>query len=464
MEENFKKRNEEKELVKKYESFRENKEAFYFTSDEYESIIQTYLDNNKHRKALKATNLAIEQYPYAVEFMVLKAQVYSNLQEYGIAIDILEKAGNLHPGDSDIFLIKGNIQILNGDINDALASFNRALEQSDDKDEIYYSIGLAYQNRGDYKEAISYFKRSLEENLNNENALYELAYCLDVTGELETSISYYKEFIDKDPYSEYAWFNLGIVYNKLEKYEDSINAYEYCLAIDEKYSSAYFNMGNSLMMLKKYEQGLNAFKTTLELEGPTPEIYFSIGSVYEQMEQYDLAIRYYRKSTKLDQFYDEAWYCTGICLGHQNKWYEAVHFFNKALKLSVENADYWMALAEAEYKVGNVVSSIDAYDEVSQLDPGNQEVWKKWSMIYHEQGDHEQAMNIIHDGLEELPDEASLFYQAVIYLIEKGQYKLAFTYLEKGLFLDYEGHTVLYDHFPKLETQKALYKIIQQYK
>jgi hypothetical protein len=73
-------------------------------------------------------------------------------------------------------------------------------------------------------------------------------------------------------------------------------------------------------------------------------------------------------------------------------------------------------------------------------------------------------MEIINDGLEELPKRADLYYRAVIYLIAKGLYKKGFTYLEKALFLDYEGHTVLYDYFPNLETQKALYKIIQQYR
>jgi hypothetical protein len=36
--------------------------------------------------------------------------------------------------------------------------------------------------------------------------------------------------------------------------------------------------------------------------------------------------------------------------------------------------------------------------------------------------------------------------------------------LEAALSLDYDGHVQLFEFFPELEKQKALYKIIQQYK
>jgi hypothetical protein len=36
--------------------------------------------------------------------------------------------------------------------------------------------------------------------------------------------------------------------------------------------------------------------------------------------------------------------------------------------------------------------------------------------------------------------------------------------LENALILDFDGHTALFDFFPKIETQKALYKIIEQFR
>jgi hypothetical protein len=49
-------------------------------------------------------------------------------------------------------------------------------------------------------------------------------------------------------------------------------------------------------------------------------------------------------------------------------------------------------------------------------------------------------------------------------MIAAGKYKDAFIYLENALVLNFENHTVLLEFFPKLQTQKALFKIIDQYR
>jgi hypothetical protein len=51
-----------------------------------------------------------------------------------------------------------------------------------------------------------------------------------------------------------------------------------------------------------------------------------------------------------------------------------------------------------------------------------------------------------------------------VYLINSGKFKEAFNYLENALILDFDGHLTLFEFFPQLETQKALYKIIEQFR
>ena len=154
----------------------------------------------------------------------------------------------------------------------------------------------------------------------------------------------------------------------------------------------------------------------------------------------------------------------GKCLAAQDKWYEAIHFLNRALKLDCENSIYWIKVAEAEYHVGNLVSSLDAYEEASLLDPDNVEILLDWSFVYYEQGEHEKALDIIISALSDIPDEADLYYRATAYLLALGKYKEAYNHLENALILNYEKHTELFEFFPKLETQKALFRIIDQFR
>jgi len=465
MAQEFRKREEEEELIKRYEeSLRKNTPGFY-DIDSYEIIIDHYMAASKFKKALVAVNLAIDQFPFSTELFTIKAQVLSHLKEYEEALVLLEAAKNLHPNDLEIYLSIGSVHSLQGNHEDAITVYEEALSfAEEDHDELYYNIGLSYQSMEKYDKAIECYKKSIEINLAHEGSLYELAFCLDIVGQLDNSIAYYKKFIDEDPYSAAAWYNLGIVCNKLERFEEAIEAYEFALAIDENFASARFNMGNSFMNLERYNEALQEFKKTIEVEGPSPEVYCCIGAAYENLNQYELGLKYFQKATKLDPLYDEAVFGAGSCLEKQEKWYQALHFFNKAIKISNDNPEYWKAAAHAEYKIGNIISSISAYEEASLLGPEDKEIWLNWSFIYHEQGEHEKAAQVLLQGMEELPHEPDFFYRMTAYLIEAGKFKEAMHYLENGLILNFEGHSVLFDFFPKLETQKALFKIIEQYR
>ena len=294
--------------------------------------------------------------------------------------------------------------------------------------------------------------------------LYELSYCLELMGLLETSVSYYQKFIDTDPYSEYAWYNIGIVYNKLKQYENALDAYEFAIAIDDGFSSAHFNIGNTYMNLNQYDKALEAYLIALELEGPGAEIYCNMAAVYEKMEQYEIGIRYYTKASKLDPMYHEAWYGICVCLSLKEKWLDASHFFKKAVKIDIQNASYLRALAEAEYCTGNIVSAIEIYEELGNLDQVEAEVYLDWSRIYYDQGNFLGAISIIEMGLSSTPDDPDYLYRKAVYLLADGKYQESMVILEQALILDFDGHEQIYDFFKELSTQKALFKIIDQFR
>ena len=335
---------------------------------------------------------------------------------------------------------------------------------SEDRDEILYHIGLAYQGLEDFEKATEAYKEAMEFNLNNESVLYELTYCLEIMGALQKSIPYYQKFIDTDPYSEYAWYNMGIVYNKLKQFDKAIDAYEFAVAIDETFSSAHFNMGNTYMNLEKYDKAIASYLLTLEYEGPGPELYCHMGASYEKMGQYEIGIRYYTKASKIDQLYHQAWFGVGTCLAFKENWLEATHFFKKAIKIDPLNETYLNSLAASEYSLGNSVSAIETYEQLSQLESVKPAVWLDWSRIYYDQGDYKKALSVIERGLSETPDESTYLYRKAVYLLAYGRYKEAMVFLEQALILNYDGHAEVYVFFEDLTTQKALFKIIDQYR
>ncbi|HZX73917.1 MAG TPA: tetratricopeptide repeat protein, partial [Cyclobacteriaceae bacterium] len=181
----FRKREEEDELIKRFEESLKKHSADFFDLDAYETIIDHYLFRAKYKKALIAVNLAINLYPFSSELIPLKAQILSHLEKYDEALELLEQAKNLHPHDVEVYLSIGSILALQSKYDEAIDRYEEALTfAEEDVDEIHYNIGLAYQSTEKYDEAIASYKRAIELNINHEGALYELAFCLDVVGQL----------------------------------------------------------------------------------------------------------------------------------------------------------------------------------------------------------------------------------------------------------------------------------------
>ncbi len=218
------------------------------------------------------------------------------------------------------------------------------------------------------------------------------------------------------------------------------------------------------MNLGLFEKAEGCYRETLKYEEATADTFCHLGASLEKQDRLPEAIKEYRAAIKLDALWDEAWYGIGVCLSESGKWPEALPFLQKAVKLDDQNGEYYLALAETEYKMGNVLSSIEAFEKAAEVDADNPDVYLTWSLVPFDQGDFSRANDIVQMGISDLPAEADLYYRSVVYLIHAGQYRESLIQLEAALSLDYDAHVQLFEFFPELEKQKALYKIIQQYK
>jgi len=144
--------------------------------------------------------------------------------------------------------------------------------------------------------------------------------------------------------------------------------------------------------------------------------------------------------------------------------YIAIGNFKKAQKFDNNNIDFLKSLAYAEFKVGNLVSSIDVYTKVMELYPKDVESCLDFSFIYYESGDIKKAISIINEGIAETPGESLFYYRLVVYLLDDGKYKEAINVLESALSINFKNHDVLFDFIPKFETQSALIRVINQFK
>ncbi|AWV99932.1 tetratricopeptide repeat protein [Arcticibacterium luteifluviistationis] len=452
------------QTAKEFEAMVLNDESHYLNEDTYESLSEFYIEKSDWVLAKKACQLGLDQYPYSLELLLNRTQLHVNELEYEEGLELLDKAATFFPADTEILYMKGVINNLMGEHQTALELLERALLLSDQKDDIHFHLAQTFQNSGEFQKAAFHYKEAIKLGYDNEIAYLELIYNLEYLNKLEGSIPYFKNLTDEKPYSHYAWYCLGLAYSRLKDYPEAIRAFDFSVVIKEDFASGWFNLGHNYMNEENYEKAKEAYEKTLALEKPSAEVLTYLASSLEKLGDFLGAFNNYKKAAEIEENWEEAWYGMASVLFEQQKWMEAIHFAKKATKINETNSDYWLLQGDIEAQLGNMISSIEAYNQAANLDPENIDIWLNWSLLYFEKKDYQKAFEIIYNAIEEVPDEADLYYRATVYLVYDGTYNEAYKYLQDGLTLDFDAHEQIYPFFPNLKTQKALFRIIEQYK
>ncbi len=451
------------EAISRFEQMLKDKANVFFDLSVIEQLIEYYVNKGKLEFALFACNHAIALYPFSADAQVEKAKILQELKQYDTALSSIEKAASMQPFDIETQFIKATILQDKKEYDKAIELYVAIVEKHENQALVYYKIGTIYTELGLYADAFRYLLKSFRLNADETTTFNALLDSCEDKKEVQKLVQILEKMIDANPYQKQLWYYLGITYNELRQFDDALHALDYAIVIDDEFSEAYFALGHVYMNSKNYQKSHENYKTAWVLDQNSVSINCHLAASLEKLELPDLAIKYYRNAAQLDSLCADAWFGMGVCLMKQEKWYESIHFFRRAVKINPKNADYWVGLAESEYKTGNVVSSIEAYKKAASLEPLQADVWLNWSFIYYEQGDNDAAIDIMMEGLEDLPDHSEMLYRVVCYLIAAGQYKEAIKFLEIALALNYEQHKILFEFFPRLETQRALQTLINQF-
>jgi tetratricopeptide (TPR) repeat protein len=180
-----------------------------------------------------------------------------------------------------------------GKLEDAIAAYQKAVENNPESPEAYYHLGVAFQDRGKLNKAITSYEKSLTLNPMNALAHFNLGVALHKKNETAKAISCYKKAIDLDPPLFKAHLNLGIALKETGKTDNAIEHLKKAITIIPDSAEAYYNLGNALMVKKEIVEALWYYRKTLELE---PEhalghcnislIHLLTGSFTEGWEEY----------------------------------------------------------------------------------------------------------------------------------------------------------------------------------
>lgn len=455
------------DLIKQYEEAEKAKQQIFLEEESFEQIIQFYQENREYNKALRVIEAALEHYSFSSYFYTKKAEILANQKHFEAALSALEEAEKLDPNDINIFLIRADVYLWEGRHKDAMDEVEYALGMAvepEDRSELFLEMADIWEDQEKYEEVINCLKNALREDPKNEEGLNRLWFCTELTETYEDSIGFHEQLIEQSPYSHLAWFNLGHAYAGINENEKSLDAFSYVIAIQENFDPAYTCSGDVLYNMAKYDEALTFYMEAIKLSKPNKELYLKAAEALEKLGDLSRSRSYLRKAITVDPYFDEAFYRIGETYRQEDKWFKAIASFERAVRLNKENVEYLAALADAYLSTGEAERALEMFERIFQLDPQSKQNWINLATAYFGVEDFRKAFQVLNEAEQKYEGHADIYYIKAVFYYQVGNRHEGLINLERGLLLNFDEHTLVFEMDETLLDDATILQVIEQYR
>ncbi|WP_228851014.1 tetratricopeptide repeat protein [Aegicerativicinus sediminis] len=447
----------------RFESMLKTNNVLFFDSNEFENIIQHYLENGKIALAKKAIKMGLQQHPSSTNLRLYKTEICILENDLEKAEEILDELYELEPSNEEIYIQKASILSKKDQHQQAINALMIALEFTEDQDDdadLFSLIGMEYLFLEKYADALSYFEKCLEIDMHDYSALYNIIFCFDYLNKNKEAINFLNNYLDENPYCEVAWHQLGLQFTSLKEWKKALAAFDFAIISDDTFVGAYLEKGKVLEKLKCYNEAIEFYEMTLTLDEPTSFALLRIGHCHEKMGNLDLAVDFYYKTVHEDPLLDKGWIAITKFYNRSKNYQKALYYINKAINIDCENVAYWKLYAVINHRLNFLEEAEVGYKK--SLDYGNYELetWISRADILTNLGEYEASIINLMQAAEFYPENAEIEYRLAGLNFMVQQNEKGIFHLKNGVLINQEYQFIIKELFPSITELQAVKNII----
>ncbi len=450
--------------ITKFESMLKTDDVYFFDSEDFEDIIHHYLNNGKISLAKKAIKIGLQQHPNSIEIKLLHVEVLVFENKVEIAERLLDELQIVDNFNEEIYIQRANLYSKKNNHIAAIEYLEKALELSDDAFDIYSLLGMEYLFLDDFEMAKKNFMKCVSLDDEDYTSLYNVIYCFEFLEDFDGAIYYLNDYLEENPYCEVAWHQLGKQYFSKKMFKEALSAYDFAIISDDTFVGAYFEKGKVLEKLGKYNEAIENYEATTSLDDPTSHAYLRIGKCHEKLGNIDLAKHYFYQTVHEDPLLDKGWLAITDFYYRLKDYKKAAYYINKAINIDGENSMYWKKNGKIKTALKKLDEADFAYKQAVDFGNYDLDTWLHWAAVVQENKDFHSAIEILKQGREFHPEEASILFQlsgihSLLHKIERAR-----IYLAEAIILDADGLPDFQDDFPDFCATDWMQEILREYK
>ena len=206
---------------------------------------------------------------------------------------------------------------------------------------------------GNLEEAIATYRRAIELNPDLSWSYHNLGEALAKLGQFEDAIAAFRRAIELNPDFSWSYHHLGDALDRQQQWEEAVVTFRRAIELNPEHFGSYVGLGQSLAKLGQLDEAIAAYRRAIELEPGADWIQYRLGEVLQQRTQLDLegAIASYRRAIELNP--------------------DDVEAYRKLLEIQPDNFEVWLQLGKTLVKLGQWEDAIGCFRRSCQLQPNS---------------------------------------------------------------------------------------------
>jgi len=223
------------------------------SSEGLSGLMNAYLAQKQADKAIAAASAQLAKVPNSSAFHDLLGTIlFNNKKDMKGAEEELRKAAELDKNNSDALLKLGQVQVAQGSVDQAIATYQRSLKNNPREIRFYILIGELYESKQDWEKAKQMYQKALEIQPDNPLASNNLAYVmLQQGGNVDVALSMAQTARRGMPNSSNAADTLGWAYFQKGAYNMAIDLFKEALKKSPEEATYHYHLGLAYQKAKQ---------------------------------------------------------------------------------------------------------------------------------------------------------------------------------------------------------------------
>lgn len=391
-------------LVEKYENMRALGKKMYFDADEFALLADFYHSEGDTLESELLIEEGLKMHPGSSDLMILKAKQMVLMGKYKEALIFMQQLSDDNELDLPLLKIESLLHLSR--FAEAEKMTNRVLSKDLPEEDYSYfitEVGFLFNDVDKFDKAIGYLEESLRINSSNPDVLVDLSYSYEMKGEIEKAIEYNNLLLDINPYSYDAWVNIGKLFTMCEQYNKAVDSFDFALTIREDDLSVLKMKAMALYLNENVHESIAIFRKCLALSPDDDAIYDSLLEAYTTQEHYE-------EMMNLIDLREEQIGTEGIFVRRAFVYISKGDFASAKVYLSQipenerDTLEYYLLVGDIAFHEEDFAESEAAYIKAALISEGNEEILDKLANISVAQEKYIQAAEYLVELLDISPD------------------------------------------------------------